>query len=73
MFIFVSKLVKDGTLIASDLSCSENQNDENKFIDKIFNDTFDWSDAIDNSENLNNFNKIKPNSIIKRLVFNYGK
>lgn len=69
----LSNLLKQGVLISSDKSYDENEIEENKFIEKILNDTFDWSDAINNNENLNNFNKIEPNSIIKRLVFNYGK
>ena len=46
---------------------------ENEIIEKILNDDFAWSEAVNNSENFNDFNKVMPNSIFKKIIFNYGK
>lgn len=69
----LNKLVVDDTLNASDNSFCDSENDENKFIDKILSDTFDWSDAIDNSGNFDNFKTVKPISELKKMFYNYGK
>ena len=59
-------MLKNGVLIAYDSSYAENEIEENEIIEKILKDDFAWSEAINNSENFNDFNKVMPNSIFKK-------